>query len=138
MRSLSNDVVAIFDDLDDMKARIPFVGTISAMDVVRDTFPGMGDAEEVIRDLDAELNKLRDNSASLRSASERIRGLELSSMSGDEMEAPFADTLGAARDLESSIRAAKDFVSVVAESLDDLEGALRSGSATCPCKRWLV
>ena len=98
----------------------------------------MGDAEEVIRDLDAELNKLRDNSASLRSASERIRGLELSSMSGDEMEAPFADTLGAARDLESSIRAAKDFVSVVAESLDDLEGALRSGSATCPCKRWLV
>jgi hypothetical protein len=75
VRSLSNDVVAIFDDLDDMKASIPFVGTISAMDVVRDTFPGMGDAEEVIRDLDAELNKLRDNSASLRSASERIRGL---------------------------------------------------------------
>ena len=130
VRSVSNDVVAIFDDLDDMKASIPFVGSISAMDVVRDAFPGVGDAEEVIRNLDTELNRLGDNSASLRRASERIRGLELSSVSGDEMEALFADASGAARDLESSIRAVKDFVSVVRESVDDLESALRSGSDT--------
>ncbi|MDE2822668.1 MAG: hypothetical protein OXK79_04105, partial [Chloroflexota bacterium] len=129
-RSLSNDVVAIFDDLDGMKASIPFVGTISAMDVVRDVFPEVGFAEEVIRDLDAELNRLGDNSASLRRASERIRRLEPSSVSGDEMEDLFSHTSGAVRDLESSIRAAKDFVSDVRESVDDLEGALRSGSDT--------
>ena len=46
------------------------------------------------------------------------------------MEALFADTSGAAWDLESSIRTAKDFVSVVEDSVDDLEGALRSGSDT--------
>ena len=130
MRSLSNDVVAIFDDLDDMKASIPFVGSVSAMDVVRDAFPGVGDAEDVIRTLDSELNDLGDNSASLRRASERIRGLELSSVSGDEMEALFADASGAARDLEGSVRTVKDFVSVVRESADGLASALRSASDT--------
>ena len=130
VRSLSNDVVAIFDDLDDMKASIPFVGSVSAMDVVRDAFPGVGDAEDVIRTLDSELNDLGDNSASLRRASERIRSLELSSVSGDEMEALFADASGAARDLEGSVRTVKDFVSVVRESADGLASALRSASDT--------
>ena len=82
VRSLSNDVVAIFDDLDDMKANVPLLGSISAMDVVREAFPGVGDAEEVIRALDTELNELEDNSASLRRASRRIQSLELSSVSG--------------------------------------------------------
>ena len=58
VRSLSNDVVAIFDDLDDMKASVPLLGSVSAMDVVREAFPGVGEAEGVIRSLDSELNDL--------------------------------------------------------------------------------
>ena len=130
VRGLSNNVVAIFDDLDDIEANVPFLGRISAMDVVRDAFPGVGEAEKVIRELDTELNELGANSASLIRASQRIRGQELSSVSGDEMEDLFADASGAAGDLEGSIRAAKEFVSDASGPVGSLARALRSGSDT--------
>ena len=130
VRDFSNDVVAILDDLDGMKANVPFVGSISAMDVVRDSFPGVGDAEELIRSLDTELNALGDNAASLASASERIRGVELSSVSGDDMEALFTEASQAAEDLEDSVRTVKDFVLDVRESVAGLTSALRAGSDT--------
>ena len=130
VRGLSNDVVYIFDELDGMKARIPLLGSISAMDVVRESFSGVEEAEDLIRSLDSELNALGDNAASLTRASDRIRGVEPSSVSGDEMEALFGDAAEAASDLEGSVRAVRDFVSEATEAVGDLESALRAGSDT--------
>ena len=130
VRGLSNDVVYIFDELDGMKARIPLLGSISAMDVVRESFSGVEEAEDLIRSLDSELNALGDNAASLTRASDRIRGVEPSSVSGDEMEALFGDAAEAASDLEGSVRAVRDFVSDATEAVGDLERALRAGSDT--------
>ena len=130
VRDFSNDVVVMLDDLDGMKANVPFVGSISAMDVVRDSFPGVGGAEDGIRSLDSELNALRENTASLASASQRIRGVELSSVSGDEMEALFTEASEAVEDLEDSVRTVKDFVSDVRESVARLASALQAGSNT--------
>ena len=129
-RSLSNDVVAIFDGLDGMKANIPLVGSISAMDVVRDSFPGVGDAEDLIRSLDAELNALEENVATLTRTTKRLRGVEPSSVSGEEMASLFAETLGEARDLEASVQEMRDFVSEARELVEGLANALRAGSDT--------
>ena len=129
-RGLSNDVVYIFDELDGMKASIPFVGSISAMDVVRESFSGVEEAEGLIRSLDSELNALGSGAASLTGATERIRGVEPSSVSGDEMDALFADAAEAATDLEASARAVKDFVSDATQAAGNLERALNAGSDT--------
>ena len=129
-RGLSNDVVYIFDELDGMKASIPFVGSISAMDVVRESFSGVEEAEGLIRSLDSELNALGSSAASLTRATERIRGVEPSSVSGEEMDALFADAAEAATDLEGSARAVKDFVSDATQAAGDLERALNAGSDT--------
>ena len=129
-RSLSNDVVAIFDGLDGMKANIPLVGSISAMDVVRDSFPGVGDAEDLIRSLDAELNALEENVATLTRTTDRLRGVEASSVSGEEMASLFTEASGAARDLEGSVREMRVFVSDARESVEGLASALREGSGT--------
>ena len=129
-RGLSNDVVYIFDELDGMKASIPFVGSISAMDVVRESFTGVEEAEDLIRSLDSELNALGSNTASLTRATERIRGVEPSSASGEEMDALFADAAEAATDLEGSARAVKDFLSDATGAAGDLERALNAGSDT--------
>ena len=130
VRNLSNNVVAIFDDLADMNASVPFVGSISAMDVVRKAFPGVGDAEDVIRSLETELNELGESATLLARASKRIPGEDLSSVSVDEMDALFADASGAARDLRNSVRTAKDLVLVAGGQVESLENALRAGSDT--------
>ena len=83
VRSLSNDVVSLLDELEDVKARVPLLGSISAMDVIAELFPGVGDAEDVIRSLDAELNELGETAALLARASKRIADEDLSSVSGD-------------------------------------------------------
>ena len=129
-RRLSNGVVAIFDELDGMKANIPILGSISAMDVVRESFDGVEEAETLVRNLDSELNALGDNAASLSRASEGILGVEPSSVSGREMESLFAGASGAARDLESTVRDVGGFVSDTADAASDLERALRAGSDT--------
>ena len=130
VRDISNDVVSIFDELDGMKANIPIVGSVSAMGVVRASFPGVGEAEDLVRSLDTELIALGDNAASLASASERIRGVDPSSVSGVEMEALFNDASEAAEDLEDSVRTAKDFVSNGGELVEGLARALKEGSDT--------
>ena len=130
VRRYSNDVVAILDELDSMEANIPFVGSISAMGVIRDSFTGVDQAESLIRSLDSELNDLGDHAATLTRASDRIRDLDLSSVSGDEMESLFSNTAAAARDLESSVRSVKEGVSAARESVGDLADALRGASDT--------
>ena len=130
VRRFSNEVVDIFDRLDGMSAKVPFVGSVSAMDVVRESYPGVGEAEDLVRALDSELNALGDNSASLARASDRIRALEPSSVSGDEMDTLFGGGSEAARDLASSVGEVEGYVSDAREAVGDLAGALRSGSDT--------
>ena len=129
-RRLSNGVIAIFDQLDGLKASIPILGSISAMDVVRDSFDGVEEAEALIRALDSELNALGDNAASLSSASERILRVDPSAASGREMESLFAEASGAARDMESTVQDVRGFVSDAAAAAADLESALQAGSGT--------
>ena len=123
-------MVDIFDELDGLEARVPLLGSVSAMDIVRESFVGVSEAEDLIRSLDRELNALDDNAAALTRASGRILGVELSSVSGDEMEILFRDTSEAARDMESSMASAEGYVSEAREAVGDLAGALRAGSDT--------
>ena len=130
VRGLSNDVVAMFDLLGETEARVPLLGSVSAMDVVRDFFPGVEGAEDLIRSLDSELNDLGDNAELLVEASERISNVEPSSLSGEEMEDLFTRMSGGVRDLGSAVGTVIDSVSEVRESVGDLAGALRAGSDT--------
>ena len=114
-RSLSNDVVDIFDELDAMDANIPFIGRISALDVVRDSYPGLSDGEYAIRALASELNDLSYNADTLTDSVERVVGIDPSSVSADEMDSLFSSALSATYSLESSIRFVQEGVSDVRE-----------------------
>ena len=129
-RDLSNDVVDILDDLDSMEADIPFLGSISAMDVIRDSFSGMSEAEDLIRSLDSELNALGDNAGTLSRASGRIADLEPSSVSGNETDMLFGDAAAAALDLRSSVASIEENVSDTRDLVESLASALRSASDT--------
>ena len=130
VRSLSNDVVDVFDELDDLEADIPFFGSVSAMDVIAESFAGVGEAESVIRSLDSELNDLGDNAAALSNAANRIPNLNLTSVSGDEMDRLFGGAASAADDLASTTRSIEEGVSDARQPVARLESALRSASDT--------
>ncbi len=130
VRSVSNDVVDVLDYLDDLEADIPFLGSVSAMDVIAESFDGVGEAESLIRSLDSELNDLGNNAGALSRASSQIPNLNLASVSGDDMDTLFADTAQAAVGLERTVRSVKDGVSDVMQPVSRLESALRSASDT--------
>lgn len=130
IRKVSNDVVGIFDDLDDLGANIPFLGRISAMDVVGESFLGVSETEELIRSLDLELNDLGDNASVLSEASTRIPRLELLSVSGDEMNSLFTNATEAVVDLENTAQSVKENVQALRDLIASLESALRSASDT--------
>ena len=91
IRDFSNDVVYILDELESLDADIPLLGRISAMDVIRESFDGVSEAEELIRSLNSELNALGDNTDTLSRASDWVAELELSSVSGAEARSLFSD-----------------------------------------------
>ena len=130
LRGLSNGVVSVFDQLYDMEATVPLLGSVSAMDIVRESLPAVGYAEDRIRSLDSELNDLRNNAASLTGASRQIRNADLLSVSGKEMNALFAVASEAATDLEGTAGSVQESVSQVEDAVGDLSAALRAGSDT--------
>ncbi len=130
VRVLSNDMVGMFDLMDEIKGSVPLLGSVTAMDVVRDTYPGVGEAERLIRALDSELNDLGDNTESLAEALEGIGKAEPTPVSGEEMEALFTGAANAARDLQADVNTVKGSVSEVRESVSALAGALRAGGDT--------
>ncbi len=130
VRGYSNDVVSAIDRLEDIEADVPFLGSISAMDVVGESFPDVGDAVDLIRSLDSELNELGRNADSLTDASSRISEVEPSSVSGEEMEALFTDAANAARSLEETAGTVREYVSDVEDSVGGLAAALRAGGDT--------
>ena len=129
-REFSGEAVVIFDELGDLGADIPFMGRVSAMDVVAESYPGVSEAEDLIRSLDAELNAFGANAAALTRVSERIQGVELSSVSGGEMDGLFGDAVSAARDLESTAGNLKSKVSDTRDAANKLSSALRDASNT--------
>ena len=130
VRSVSNDVVDVLDYLDGLEADIPFLGSVSAMDVIAESFDGVGETESLIRSLDSELNDLGNNAGVLSRASSQIPNLNLVSVSGDDMDTLFADTAQASVGLERTVRSVKDAVSDVRQPVAGLESALRSASDT--------
>ena len=131
VRSLSNATVDIFDELESLSADILFVGEISAMDAVREVYPGVGAAERSIRSLNSELNDFGDNAEALSQASGRAAGLKGSSdIDGNEMDRLFREAVSAAQGLESTVQSVSISVSDVREAASTLESALRDASGT--------
>ena len=58
VRDASNEMVVVFDQLDSLSTDIPLLGRVSAMDVLAETYPGVGAAADAIRTLDDELNSI--------------------------------------------------------------------------------
>ena len=130
LREASNEVVGVFDELDDLGAEVPLGGRVSAMDVLAETYPGVGVAAEAIRSLDSELNSIGRDTAQLGSTLERITTIDSSRESGDDMEPLFRDAAAASVDMESRARSAEVGVADVMVLALDLEEALWQASST--------
>ena len=122
-------MVAIFDELEYMEADIPFVGSVSAMDVVRDSFSSVSEAETLIRALESELYELNDNGVALSNASERVSSMEPSSVTGAEMDRLF-DEAAAAIGVASTMRSIKGGLSQISAVTGDLRRGLLKASVT--------
>ena len=130
IRGVSDDVVGFFEDLDDLAVDLPLLGSISAMDVIRESFAGVGGAESLVRALNTELNDVGDDARTLSRAADRVLNLDPLSISADEMDPLFVDTSASAVDLRDKARSAKDDVAEVHGLVQGLEAALRSVSDT--------
>ncbi len=130
IRSVSNAVVGVFDTLDGLAANVPLLGRISAMDLIRDSFDGVEEVEQMIRSLNTELNNISSNAAVLTNASGRLDDLNLASVSGSEMNSLFSRTEDAAADLAETARSTKKTLSDIRRPVAEFERALRSASDT--------
>ncbi len=128
VRDFTNGVVDILDSLDSMAMDVPLLGRVSAMDVVRESFSGVEEAEFLMRSLNSELDDLDEKSDRLSWASRGIAELNLSSVSGEEAKSLFSDAANAARDLKAPVRSAKELVSDIIEVVGALDSALGSVS----------
>ena len=131
VRSLSNATVDIFDELESLGANVPLMGRVSAIDVVRKAYPGVGVAQSSIRSLNSELNELGENAEALVKASGYVSGLGGSSdVEGDYMARLFGDAASAAGGLSGTVETVRGSVSEVRGVVSDLESALREASDT--------
>ena len=130
VREASNDMVAVFDELEALSADVPLLGRVSAMDVLAETYPGVGAAADAIRSLDDELNSIGRDTALLSGTLERITTLDPSGVSGDDVESIFQDAAEASGDMEDRARSARSRVTDVLDGARDLEGALWEASGT--------
>ena len=130
VRDLSNDVVDALDKLDSIGTDVPLLGRVSALSVVLDHYPGLEDSEKLIRGLDAELNDLGDNARALSRAAKRIPSIDPSSVPGGEIDSLFAAAVAASRDMESSVKTVKGYVSRVRDATGGLALALMRASNT--------
>ena len=127
VRDFTNDVVAIFDNIDSVGVDIPLIGRVSAMDALSETLQGVDEVESAIRALDSELNDLDSNAGTLTSASDRMLRLDPWNISGEEMDELFVEASDAAYDLANSARSVKkhtDILLVLLEDFIDSDSAL--------------
>ena len=130
LRGMSNGVVSVFDQLNDLEASVPLLGSVSAMDVVRESFPAVGESEDLIRSLNSELNALGSSAALLTDASRQVSGADHTSVSGRDMEALFNDASVEVMDLESTAGSVRGSVNQVEGAAGGLAAALRASSDT--------
>ena len=131
VRSLSKATVGIFDDLEELSADIPLLGEISAMDSVREAYPGVGTAESALRSLNSELNDFGDSADALTEASRQLARLDASTeIDGGEMDRLFRDAVSAAHGLGSTVESVKGSASSAQDAAGNLESALREISDT--------
>ena len=76
VRETSNDMVVVFDELDSLSADVPLLGRVSAMDVLAETYPGMGAAADAIRTLDDELSSIGRDTDLVSGTLERITTMD--------------------------------------------------------------
>ena len=129
-RGFTGDVVAIFDELEYLEADIPLVGSVSAMDVVRDSFSGVSEAETLIRTLESELYELNDNGVALSNVAERVSSTKPSSVTGAEMDRLFGEAAEATSSVASTIRSVRDGLSRINAVTSDLRRGLLKASVT--------
>ena len=129
-RRFSDDVVDISDEIDSLGVDIPLIGRVSAMDVIAEAFPTVGDAESAIRELNAELNDLHENGRALAKASRLITETDPSEVSGNEISSLFVDGAIASEGLADSARTAKRSVAGVQTTVEGFEVALMEASDT--------
>ena len=129
-RRFSDDVVDIFDEIDSLGVDIPLIGRVSAMDVIAEAYPAVGDSESAIRELNVELNVLHDNGRALAKASLLISDSDPSEDTGDEISDLFLGASLASGELSDSARTAKRSVAGVQKIVEGFEGALMEASDT--------
>ena len=131
VRSATNAVVGVLDELDGIGASIPLMGRVSAMDAVEAAYPGAGALGGAMRELDSKLN---DWGADSRSLSDAAAALQLLSISrhpdANEIESAFENADSAARGLADTIGEIETSLAQARDGVSRLEGALRSASET--------
>ncbi len=131
VRSLSNQAVDIFNELDSIAANIPFRGRISAMDVVKSSYPGLDTAEQAIRSLNSELNRWGENTEKLVGSTSVVAELrESGELDGEDLARLFNDASSSAQSAADTVNSVKSGVSEAQSSAGRLESALRDASDT--------
>ena len=131
VRSASNQTVDIFNELDSIGANIPFKGRVTAMDVVKSSYPGLDSAERAIRSLNPELNRWGENTNKLVDSTSLVAELrESGDFEGDDLVKLFSDAASSAQGVASTASTVKGGVSEAQSSAARLESALRDASDT--------
>ena len=130
VREASFEMVKVFDELEALSADVPLLGRVSAMDVLAETYPGVGAAADSIRTLDDELSSIGRDTALVSGSLERITTLDPSGVSWDEMESLFRDGAAASNEMEGRARSASGRLTEVLSVGRDLEDALWEASGT--------
>ena len=139
-RRVTNSVIGVFDELDSIGASVPFVGWVSAMDVVKNAYPGVDAGEAMIQGLDDEFNHWGVNSSALSQANARLNSLagpveveadEIVRTFGsvEESAGNLSDTVGKIRSVgQESLGVAQDLRSGLQEASDTpvIGGSIRS------------
>ena len=130
VREASYEMVEVFDELEALSANVPLLGRVSAMDVLAETYPGVGVAADSIRTLDDELSSIGRDTDLVSGTLERITTMDPSGVSWDEMESLFRDGAGASNEMEVQARSARSRMTDVLNVARDLEDALWQASGT--------
>ena len=85
VRDLTNTVIGALDRLDSLSADVPLIGRVSALDVVRESYAGVGETEALIRELASELNQLESAGDLLEESSGSIGDLDTYRASSGEI-----------------------------------------------------
>ncbi len=130
-RSVSNTVVNAMDRLDGISASVPFMGRVSALDIIEDSYPGLDTLTGLMRDLNSTLNEWGDNSAQLAESSVSLESLsDADEIDAVEAERAFRDASAASQGLASTMSEIRSAVSDASSEVGRLASAMRNASDT--------